>query len=70
MLFQDKIKYMDIVNATLRKNGTFECGTYEQLEYWSNNFDDFAVSILFIFSVSHTIGCELRRIMKSNKQSL
>jgi len=20
------------------------CGTYEQLEYWANNFDDFAVS--------------------------
>ena len=22
----------------------FRCGTYEQLEYWANNFNDFAVS--------------------------
>jgi len=21
-----------------------QCGTYEQLDYWANNFDDFAVS--------------------------
>ena len=25
-------------------NYTTSCGTYEQLEYWPNNFDDFAVS--------------------------
>ena len=25
-------------------NWTYECGTYRQLQYWSNNFDDFAVS--------------------------
>ena len=23
----------------------FKCGTYQQLGYWANNFDDFAVSI-------------------------
>lgn len=26
-------------------NFTMECGSYEQLEYWPNNFDDFAVSV-------------------------
>lgn len=25
-------------------NASMECGTYEQLGYWPNNFDDFAVS--------------------------
>lgn len=25
-------------------NGSAPCGSYEQLEYWANNFDDFAVS--------------------------
>lgn len=25
-------------------NFSMECGTYEQLGYWANNFDDFAVS--------------------------
>lgn len=31
------------------KNGSapvpYVCGTYEQLDYWANNFNDFAVSI-------------------------
>lgn len=25
-------------------NGSAPCGSFEQLEYWANNFDDFAVS--------------------------
>lgn len=25
-------------------NSSMGCGTFEQLEYWPNNFDDFAVS--------------------------
>lgn len=25
-------------------NGSVPCGSFEQLEYWPNNFDDFAVS--------------------------
>ena len=25
-------------------NGSAPCGSFEQLEYWPNNFDDFAVS--------------------------
>jgi hypothetical protein len=28
------------------KNVTVECGSYEQLGYWPNNFDDFAVGTL------------------------
>ena len=24
-----------------------KCGTYEQLDYWANNFDDFAVSYIY-----------------------
>ena len=27
----------------------YECGTYEQLQYWANNFDDFAASLVGIF---------------------
>ena len=36
-----------ISNSTIENitsNYTTTCGTYEQLEYWPNNFDDFAVS--------------------------
>lgn len=28
----------------ITSNFSMECGTYEQLGYWPNNFDDFAVS--------------------------
>lgn len=28
----------------ITSNFSIECGTYEQLGYWPNNFDDFAVS--------------------------
>lgn len=31
-------------------NATMECGTYEQLGYWPNNFDDFAVSDADVFT--------------------
>uniref|UniRef100_A0A8C6UVM0 Two pore segment channel 2 n=1 Tax=Neogobius melanostomus TaxID=47308 RepID=A0A8C6UVM0_9GOBI len=27
------------------------CGTYEQLEYWPNNFDDFAAAIILLYDV-------------------
>lgn len=29
-------------------NFTMECGSYEQLGYWPNNFDDFAVGALLL----------------------
>lgn len=28
----------------ITSNFSVACGTYEQLEYWPNNFDDFGVS--------------------------
>jgi len=32
--------------ATLAPPAAYKCGTYEQLEYWANNFDDFAASLV------------------------
>ena len=29
----------------------FKCGTYEQLGYWSNNFDDFASSLVVLWNL-------------------
>lgn len=41
IIFDDKDN--DYTNRTL-----FPCGSYEQLGYWANNFDDFAVSIFYV----------------------
>ncbi|XP_022599958.1 two pore calcium channel protein 2 isoform X2 [Seriola dumerili] len=35
----------------ITSNLTMECGTYEQLQYWPNNFDDFAASIILLYDV-------------------
>uniref|UniRef100_A0A672GPT4 Ion transport domain-containing protein n=1 Tax=Salarias fasciatus TaxID=181472 RepID=A0A672GPT4_SALFA len=36
----------------ITSNFSVECGTYEQLNYWPNNFDDFAVSsIILLYDV-------------------
>lgn len=45
-LFKDVIPYNQdmVINSTNASIPVFECGTYEQLEYWANNFNDFAVS--------------------------
>ncbi|XP_062973440.1 two pore channel protein 2 isoform X2 [Elgaria multicarinata webbii] len=32
-------------------NATFQCGTYEQLAYWPNNFDDFAAALVTLWDV-------------------
>ncbi|KAK3766836.1 hypothetical protein RRG08_051980 [Elysia crispata] len=45
-LFHGTIKY----EASM-VNQTFECGSYEQLEYWANNFDDFYASIVVLWDV-------------------
>ncbi|KAG7455724.1 two pore calcium channel protein 2 [Solea senegalensis] len=37
--------------ANITSNFSVECGTYEQLEYWPNNFDDFAASIILLYNV-------------------
>ncbi|KAH9490450.1 hypothetical protein Btru_033899 [Bulinus truncatus] len=45
-LFHGAIKYQpDYVNKT------FACGTYEQLNYWSNNFDDFYSSLIVLWDL-------------------
>lgn len=36
----------------ITSNFSMECGTYEQLGYWPNNFDDFAVSNLYYITVT------------------
>uniref|UniRef100_K7G0L2 Two pore channel protein 2 n=1 Tax=Pelodiscus sinensis TaxID=13735 RepID=K7G0L2_PELSI len=41
---------ISVVNAT-SGNSTFQCGTYEQLEYWPNNFDDFAAAVVTLWDV-------------------
>ncbi|KAG7268556.1 hypothetical protein CRUP_036313 [Coryphaenoides rupestris] len=43
-----------ISNSTMENittNYSMVCGTYEQLEYWPNNFDDFAASIILLYNV-------------------
>uniref|UniRef100_A0AAQ4R0D1 Ion transport domain-containing protein n=1 Tax=Gasterosteus aculeatus aculeatus TaxID=481459 RepID=A0AAQ4R0D1_GASAC len=35
----------------ITSNFSMECGTYEQLEYWPNNFDDFAAAIMLLYNV-------------------
>ncbi|XP_041132702.1 two pore calcium channel protein 2-like isoform X2 [Polyodon spathula] len=36
-------------NATVNYSAT--CGTYEQLEYWPNNFDDFAAALVLLYNI-------------------
>ncbi|XP_036731670.2 two pore channel protein 2 isoform X1 [Manis pentadactyla] len=32
-------------------NGSAPCGSFEQLEYWANNFDDFAAALITLWNV-------------------
>ncbi|KAM9147178.1 two pore channel protein 2 isoform 2-T2 [Pangshura tecta] len=41
---------ISVVNTT-SGNRTLQCGTYEQLEYWPNNFDDFAAALVTLWDV-------------------
>ncbi|CAH1799883.1 unnamed protein product [Owenia fusiformis] len=53
-LFQGVIVYSPSVNGTNSTiNGTthFSCGSYQQLEYWANNFDDFAAALVVLWDV-------------------
>ncbi|XP_041074063.1 two pore calcium channel protein 2-like [Polyodon spathula] len=38
-----------VTNATVNYSAT--CGTYEQLEYWPNNFDDFAATLVLLYNI-------------------
>ncbi|XP_012521105.1 PREDICTED: two pore calcium channel protein 2 isoform X3 [Propithecus coquereli] len=32
-------------------NGSVPCGSFEQLEYWANNFDDFAAALITLWNI-------------------
>ncbi|XP_077475550.1 two pore channel protein 2 isoform X2 [Stigmatopora argus] len=55
-LFEGAIKpplsvpYNTTIN-NITSNLSTECGTYEQLGYWPNNFDDFAAAIVLLYNV-------------------
>uniref|UniRef100_A0A8U7MBN1 Two pore segment channel 2 n=1 Tax=Corvus moneduloides TaxID=1196302 RepID=A0A8U7MBN1_CORMO len=53
MLFQGAVVPLGNTSAanTTNDNGTLQCGTYEQLEYWPNNFDDFAAAVVTLWDV-------------------
>ncbi|XP_038125150.1 two pore calcium channel protein 2 [Cyprinodon tularosa] len=54
-LFEGAIKPPLGMSAPLMDNSTSNsstaCGTYEQLGYWPNNFDDFAAAIILLYDV-------------------
>lgn len=56
-LFRGAIKApgtMSVISNSSMENitaETMECGSYEQLGYWPNNFDDFASSIVLLYNV-------------------
>ncbi|XP_053142628.1 two pore channel protein 2 isoform X2 [Hemicordylus capensis] len=39
-----------VINMTA-SNASSHCGTYEQLQYWPNNFDDFAAALVTLWDV-------------------
>ncbi|KAJ8032542.1 Two pore calcium channel protein 2 [Holothuria leucospilota] len=45
-IFKDKIPY-----PPGNKRDNYTCGSYEQLDYWANNFDDFASSLVVLWDV-------------------
>ncbi|XP_068004497.1 two pore channel protein 2 isoform X2 [Melanerpes formicivorus] len=53
MLFKGAVVPLGNTSAinTTYDNGTLQCGTYEQLEYWPNNFDDFAAAVVTLWDV-------------------
>ncbi|KAM7110090.1 two pore channel protein 2 [Ciconia maguari] len=53
MLFKGAVVPLGNISAanTTYGNGTLQCGTYEQLEYWPNNFDDFAAAVVTLWDV-------------------
>ncbi|XP_077567838.1 two pore channel protein 2 isoform X3 [Stigmatopora nigra] len=54
-LFEGAIKPPSVpYNTTINNitsNLSTECGTYEQLGYWPNNFDDFAAAIILLYNI-------------------
>ncbi|XP_075044395.1 two pore channel protein 2 [Mixophyes fleayi] len=52
-LFKDVIPNPRNVSSSNESssNETLQCGTFEQLEYWPNNFDDFAAALVTLWDV-------------------
>ncbi|XP_006802400.1 two pore calcium channel protein 2 [Neolamprologus brichardi] len=56
-LFEGAIKPPEssvLTNASMENitsNFSVACGTYEQLEYWPNNFDDFGAAVILLYDV-------------------
>ncbi|XP_027711900.1 two pore calcium channel protein 2 isoform X3 [Vombatus ursinus] len=50
-LFQGAIESPPGNSSLVYANGTAPCGTFEQLEYWPNNFDDFAAALVTLWDV-------------------
>ncbi|XP_055000094.1 two pore channel protein 2 [Sorex araneus] len=38
-------------NSSLAANASASCGTFEELNYWANNFDDFAAALVVLWDV-------------------
>ncbi|OWF42763.1 two pore calcium channel protein 2-like isoform X2 [Mizuhopecten yessoensis] len=49
-IFHDVINFTE-PNSTVAGSLAYDCGTYQQLEYWANNFDDFAAAIVVLWDV-------------------
>ncbi|XP_074086981.1 two pore channel protein 2 [Macrotis lagotis] len=50
-LFQGAIRAPPGNNSLAYPNSTMPCGSFEQLEYWPNNFDDFAAALVTLWDV-------------------
>ncbi|XP_048239548.1 two pore channel protein 2-like [Haliotis rufescens] len=50
-LFHDVIKYQAPISKNETNSSSFQCGSYQQLEYWANNFDDFAASVVVLWDI-------------------
>ncbi|KAL5011055.1 hypothetical protein ScPMuIL_013360 [Solemya velum] len=48
-IFRGAIKYSPPNSS--ESTALYECGTYQQLEYWANNFDDFAAAIVVLWDI-------------------
>ncbi|XP_063293711.1 two pore channel protein 2 [Pelobates fuscus] len=44
-------KNSSVTTNKTQDNETQQCGTFEQLEYWPNNFDDFAAALVTLWDV-------------------
>ncbi|ELU13267.1 hypothetical protein CAPTEDRAFT_146222, partial [Capitella teleta] len=50
-LFRGSITYEDVKNMTNKTDYTKICGSFEQLDYWSNNFDDLMSSLVVLWDI-------------------